>query len=231
MSHTEPHDTIENALITTSFSINSTVLYSLENTQIITKHKLFELKEIISNQLSIINNITSSNIGTIPIYIQSLNLTLYYLKEYVNNDLITIVTIFNSDQISLILPITLLDELIREYKASLSSSGKIEFKIRFNQIIKKNELQFQNSKDLDDELNQVKSLLNDNIEQVLERNERINLLVNKTGQLSVRGNKFNVGSKKIKRKAWWQNIKFKVIVVSIGGSLASFIIFLFSKSI
>lgn len=217
MSHTEPTDTtIANSLIITTFSLNATTLYTLENNQTISKLHLQELHEIIANQTCIINNITSSNIGTIPIYLNDQNLTLYYLKQYLNDDLVTIITVFDTNNVSLILPITVLDELFKAYKSHLAEgTDKVEFKIKFNHIIKTNELNYNNSKDLDDELDQIKSLLNNNIEQVLERNERINLLVNKTSKLNTASTRFNSNSKRIKRTMWWDNIKFWALLIFI----------------
>ncbi|KAH3684679.1 hypothetical protein WICPIJ_004344 [Wickerhamomyces pijperi] len=216
MSHTESSDSIANSLIITTFSVNATTLYTLENTAIINKFHLQDLHDIISNQTGIINNITSSNIGTIPIFLNDQNLTLYYLKQYLDSDLVTIITVFDTNKVSLILPITVLDELFKGYKAHMAEgTDKVEFKIKFNHIIKTNEINYQNSKDLDDELDQIKSLLNNNIEQVLERNERINLLVNKTTQLNNMSTRFNVNSKKIKRSMWWDNIKFWALFIFI----------------
>ena len=70
-----------------------------------------------------------------------------------------------------------------------------------------------------------------NIEGLLERGERIDLLVDKTDRLGGSAREFRVRSRGLKRKMWWKNVKLMAllgfvvvlilvtIVVSVKGSV------------
>ncbi|KAG0007402.1 Vesicle-associated membrane protein [Entomortierella chlamydospora] len=70
------------------------------------------------------------------------------------------------------------------------------------------------------EIEQVKDVMVQNIERVLERGERIELLVDKTDNLNQQAFVFKRRSSMLKRTMWWKNVKLMVllgvsIVVSI----------------
>ena len=57
------------------------------------------------------------------------------------------------------------------------------------------------------EINDVMGIMTKNIETLLERGERIDLLVDKTDRLGGSAMEFRVRSRGLKRKMWWKNIK------------------------
>ena len=48
--------------------------------------------------------------------------------------------------------------------------------------------------------------MTENIERVLERGERMDLLVDKTDRLGVGAHDFRVRSRGLKRQMWWKNV-------------------------
>lgn len=69
----------------------------------------------------------------------------------------------------------------------------------------------------------VRGIMTENIERVLERGERIDLLVDKTDRLGVGAQDFRVRSRGLKRKMWWKNVKLMVLL----GVVVVFLVYLF----
>eukprot|EP00252_Welwitschia_mirabilis_P018113 TRINITY_DN40302_c0_g1_i1.p1 TRINITY_DN40302_c0_g1~~TRINITY_DN40302_c0_g1_i1.p1 ORF type:complete len:229 (+),score=48.91 TRINITY_DN40302_c0_g1_i1:257-943(+) len=65
------------------------------------------------------------------------------------------------------------------------------------------------------QVSEVKGIMMDNIEKVLERGERIELLVDKTEGLQFQADHFQRQGRQLRRKIWLQNLKFKLIVLAI----------------
>lgn len=65
------------------------------------------------------------------------------------------------------------------------------------------------------QVSEVKGVMMDNIEKVLDRGEKIELLVDKTENLHKQAQDFKSTGTKIRRKMWIQNMKVKLIVLSI----------------
>ncbi|PWA49629.1 synaptobrevin, Longin-like domain protein [Artemisia annua] len=65
------------------------------------------------------------------------------------------------------------------------------------------------------QVNEVKGVMMENIEKVLDRGEKIELLVDKTDNLRNQANDFKKQGTKMKRKMWIQNMKIKLIVGGI----------------
>jgi len=64
-----------------------------------------------------------------------------------------------------------------------------------------------------EEISQVKDVMIKNIDKVLERGEKIELLVDKTEVLDQHAFKFKKQSRKLKNSMWWKNIKLMVLIV------------------
>lgn len=62
---------------------------------------------------------------------------------------------------------------------------------------------------------EVKGIMMDNIEKVLDRGEKIELLVDKTENLRFQADNFQRQGKQLRRKMWFQNMKVKLIVLAI----------------
>ena len=73
------------------------------------------------------------------------------------------------------------------------------------------------------EIDNVKGIMTENIERVLERGERIDLLVDKTDRLGVGARDFRIRSRGLKRRMWWKNVKLMVLL----GVVVVFLIYLF----
>ena len=57
------------------------------------------------------------------------------------------------------------------------------------------------------EIENVRGIMTENIERVLERGERIDLLIDKTDRLGGTAQDFRVSSRGLRRKMWWKNVK------------------------
>ncbi|KAJ4902756.1 putative vesicle-associated membrane protein 726 [Raphanus sativus] len=65
------------------------------------------------------------------------------------------------------------------------------------------------------QVTEVKGVMMENIEKVLDRGEKIELLVDKTEDLRSHAQDFRTQGTKIRRKMWWENMKIKLIVAGI----------------
>ena len=65
------------------------------------------------------------------------------------------------------------------------------------------------------EVQQVKEIMVANIEQIVERGERLDLLVDRSENLSNESVTFKRTSTALQRKMWWQNAKMKVIMAVV----------------
>ncbi len=63
------------------------------------------------------------------------------------------------------------------------------------------------------ELAQVKDIMVQNVEQILSRGERIELLVDKTDNMANQATAFRRGARTVRRSMWWKNTK----VVALSG--------------
>lgn len=65
------------------------------------------------------------------------------------------------------------------------------------------------------QLKEVKDVMVENIEKVLARGEKIELLVDKTEELSQTARRFQYQSKNLKDMMWWKNVKMWLIIIFI----------------
>ncbi|KAK4574679.1 hypothetical protein LTR86_001520 [Recurvomyces mirabilis] len=65
------------------------------------------------------------------------------------------------------------------------------------------------------EIENVRGIMTENIERVLERGERIDLLVDKTDKLGGSARDFRLRSKGLRRKMWWKNVRLMVLMVVV----------------
>ncbi|CAH8251173.1 unnamed protein product [Arabidopsis lyrata] len=65
------------------------------------------------------------------------------------------------------------------------------------------------------QVTEVKGVMMENIEKVLDRGEKIELLVDKTENLRSQAQDFRTQGTKMKRKLWFENMKIKLIVFGI----------------
>ena len=60
------------------------------------------------------------------------------------------------------------------------------------------------------QVSEVKEIMMDNIEKVLDRGEKIELLVDKTENLRFQADNFHRTGRALRRRMWWQNLKMKL---------------------
>lgn len=65
------------------------------------------------------------------------------------------------------------------------------------------------------EIDDVRGIMTRNIEGLLERGERIDLLVDKTDRLGGNAREFRVRSRGLKRKMWWKNVKLMSLLALV----------------
>jgi vesicle-associated membrane protein 7 len=65
------------------------------------------------------------------------------------------------------------------------------------------------------ELNQVKDIMVQNVEQILSRGERIELLVDKTDNMATQATAFRRGARTVRRQMWWRNSKILALSVLV----------------
>ena len=73
------------------------------------------------------------------------------------------------------------------------------------------------------EIEGVREIMTENIERVLDRGERLDLLVDKTGRLGDTARDFRVRSRGLRRRMWWKNVKLMVLLILV----VVFLIYLF----
>lgn len=65
------------------------------------------------------------------------------------------------------------------------------------------------------QISEVKGVMMENIEKVLDRGEKIEILVDKTDNLRSQAQEFRTQGTQMRRKMWLQNMKIKLIVLGI----------------
>jgi uncharacterized protein HemX len=75
---------------------------------------------------------------------------------------------------------------------------------------------------LDAEIAEVKTVMVQNIERVLERGEKIELLVDKTENLNAQAFRFKKQSTTLRRAMWWKNAR---LVLALSGALVALALF------
>ncbi|KAI0210665.1 hypothetical protein LSAT2_004554 [Lamellibrachia satsuma] len=68
---------------------------------------------------------------------------------------------------------------------------------------------------LQSQVNEVKDVMTQNIEKVLERGENLEELMVKTTDLEEHSASFQKTARKVKRRMWWQNLKMKIILALV----------------
>jgi vesicle-associated membrane protein 7 len=70
-------------------------------------------------------------------------------------------------------------------------------------------------KNVQGEIDSVRGIMSQNIEHLLERGERIDLLVDKTDRLGGSASEFRIRSQGLRRRMWWKNVKLMAILTVV----------------
>ncbi|CAI5784765.1 Vesicle-associated membrane 8-like [Podarcis lilfordi] len=81
------------------------------------------------------------------------------------------------------------------------------------------------------QVDDVKNVMSQNIEKVLDREERLSELADRSDDLQTAAHGFQKTSTKISRKMWWKNTKMIIIIVSVVLVIVVFIILLATGTI
>ena len=65
------------------------------------------------------------------------------------------------------------------------------------------------------EIDDVRGIMTKNIESLMARGERLDLLVDKTDRLGGSAREFRVRSRGLKRQMWWKNIKLMALLALV----------------
>lgn len=109
--------------------------------------------------------------------------------------------------------LTLLAQFLSSPSASTTSSSLAPHALQstFGPIISQLVYTYNTSPPTDDisraqsELAQVKDIMVQNVEQILSRGERIELLVDKTDTMASQATAFRRGARTVRRQMWWKN--------------------------
>ncbi|XP_046873781.1 vesicle-associated membrane protein 8 isoform X4 [Hypomesus transpacificus] len=80
------------------------------------------------------------------------------------------------------------------------------------------------------QVNEVKVILKDNINKVLERGEKLDDLIDKTDDLRSSADTFQRTSTRVARKYWWKNTKI-MIIIGVVVVIAVILIILFATGV
>lgn len=120
------------------------------------------------------------------------------------------------------IPYAFLDDVKERFKTDYGGAARtaIAFAMNdeFGPILQKQMAHFNSTSKLEDvngKLEDVKNVMVQNIEMVLERGEKLELLVDKTDQLQTQAFQFNKSSKKLRSAMFWKKVKCYALVVFI----------------
>lgn len=212
-------------------TINSVTVYTYSNPNI-TDLVNVNFSEMISRNLGLINSFQGERsdvinlAGNYSINKSEIRMCLYYDKKLsMANDLITIM-ILASDRLMGSFVYNVLNLLMNDYIVNYHESeedSNFEFKIRMKELIESEEGKLMavihSYGSMGDEITQVRELMSENIDKVLQRGENLDSLINKTSVLNSNANYFRRRTTEVRRKFWWSNVKFWFIIFGIIGVL------------
>ncbi|CAD8136641.1 unnamed protein product [Paramecium octaurelia] len=86
----------------------------------------------------------------------------------------------------------------------------------------KNKIEYYNSPQADklrmvsDNIQQTKDVMMENLDKILERGEKIDILVQKTDQMVMISTTMKQNATTLRRKMWWRNKKMMIIMILVG---------------
>mmetsp|Transcript_2202 Transcript_2202/g.6522 ORF Transcript_2202/g.6522 Transcript_2202/m.6522 type:complete len:222 (+) Transcript_2202:136-801(+) len=122
---------------------------------------------------------------------------------------------------------TFLEDIRRRFDAAYGGVAHtvqpFELNAEFSPTLER-QVNFYNSDPASDDLSRVKSQLDDvksvmveNVEKVLERGEKIELLVDKTDRLTQQAFKFESASRDLRSTMFWRKVKTYAMFIGLGG--------------
>ncbi|OMO57710.1 Synaptobrevin [Corchorus olitorius] len=108
----------------------------------------------------------------------------------------------------------ILQKFVKTYGRAILSASAYAMNDEFSRILSQQMEYFSNDPNADrlnrlkGEMSQVRSVMIDNIEKVLERGDRLALLVEKTSSMQGKSLRFKRQSRRYKNAMWWRDCKF-----------------------
>ena len=134
-------------------------------------------------------------------------------------------------------PFGFLSDVSDRFKATYGDQAKtaIAFAMNedFSRVLQKQMDYFNGSPREDalgrvqEQISEVKDVAMKNIERVLQRGDKIELLVDKTDRMKNTAHKFHKTSKRLKNTMWWQNVKMWLMIILIVAVVVFFLASLF----
>lgn len=132
------------------------------------------------------------------------------------------------------IPFAFLEDIRSRFVAAYGTRGKhalaYEMNEDFRKVLQKQSEYFTNNPQSDritrvkGEIEEVKGIMKENIEKVLDRGDKITLLVDKTATLNEQSYKFKKQSQAVKNAMWWKNAKLWIILIIVAILIVFFII-------
>eukprot|EP00727_Mastigamoeba_balamuthi_P006826 m51a1_g2764 putative Synaptobrevin (221) ;mRNA; r:990693-991847 len=129
--------------------------------------------------------------------------------------------------------LSFLEDIKNRFHATYGDRGRVAvaygMNADFSRVLQK-QMEFYSTnapdklRDARAEVEQVRSIMVQNIEKVLDRGDHIELLVDKTQTLSEHSLQFKKSSTTLKRVMWWKNVKLMIIIAVVAIVLLYFLI-------
>ncbi|XP_011267380.1 synaptobrevin homolog 2-like isoform X2 [Camponotus floridanus] len=74
------------------------------------------------------------------------------------------------------------------------------------------------------QIQEVTDIMRDNVQKVMDRGDRLEDLQDASDRLNMAGNEFREAARRAQRKAWLQNVKSRIIIISITVTIVLFIV-------
>jgi len=122
------------------------------------------------------------------------------------------------------------NQFLSKFVANWAKANSYGLDEEFKPVLKRQMEYYSNATNTDrilkvkKEIDEVKSIMVENIEKVLERGDKIELLVEKTETLSHESVVFKSKSKDLKRHMWWKNFKITLILILVAIAILYFVI-------
>jgi len=122
------------------------------------------------------------------------------------------------------IPFSFLEDIMSRFQSQYGSQAQtaIAFSMNedFGRVLQKqmelyNSPQADNYSQVSSKLEDVKNIMVENIEKILERGEKLELLVDKTEQLQEQAFKFEKSSRKLKNVMFWKRVKMFLAIGAI----------------
>jgi len=136
--------------------------------------------------------------------------------HYITEDSITYL-VMSDEKNKHRLPFAMLEEVMKRFKNQFGTQSQtaIAFSMNdeFSPVLRECLEYFNDNPQIDTigavqgQIDDVKNVMVENIEKVLQRGEKIELLVDKTDRLNQQAYKFERQSKKLKNTMWWKKVK------------------------